>query len=381
MMEFFDYPTLRVVWWALLGVLLMGFALTDGFDLGASILLPFVAKTDAERRVVINTVGPVWEGNQVWLILGGGAIFAAWPALYALSFSGFYLAMFLILVGLILRPVGFKFRSKRPDAAWRARWDWSLFASGLVPALIFGVAMGNVLQGVPYHYDVNLRPYYTGNLLGLLNPFALVAGLVSVAMMAAHGGLFIAMKTEGLVQSRAKAYAQLGALSVFVIYPLLGVWLAAGLDGYLVSNLALDGPSNPLNKDVATVAGGLLANFETYPVLWAGPVAGIVGAGLVVLLTRASAFGSAFLANKVSIIGVIASVGFALFPVILPSSTHPAHSLTVFDSSSSHATLGIMLACTVFFLPLILMYTAWVYKVLWGKVTEEDINRNNHSLY
>ena len=161
-----DYPTLRVIWWALMGVLLIGFALTDGFDLGVAALLPFVGRTDAERRQVINTIGPTWEGNQVWFILGGGAIFAAWPMVYAVSFSGFYLAMFLVLSALILRPVGFKYRSKRPDPRWRAFWDWGLFVGGFVPALVFGVAVGNVLQGVPFRLDSDLRYFYEGPFLG-----------------------------------------------------------------------------------------------------------------------------------------------------------------------------------------------------------------------
>ena len=144
MQTLLDYPTLRIVWWALLGVLLIGFALTDGWDLGVCVLLPFIGRSDVERRMMINSVGPTWEGNQVWFILGGGAIFAAWPFVYAASFSGFYLAMFLVLAALILRPVGFKYRSKKPDPAWRSRWDWALFVGGLVPALVFGVAVGKI---------------------------------------------------------------------------------------------------------------------------------------------------------------------------------------------------------------------------------------------
>ena len=156
-MHFLDLEMLRVIWWALLGVLLIGFALTDGFDLGVTALLPFVARTDEERRVVINTIAPTWEGNQVWFILGGGAIFAAWPFVYAISFSGFYLAMFAVLASLILRPVGFKYRSKRPSKAWRGAWDWALFVGGFAPALVFGVAVGNVLQGAPFRLDGDLR--------------------------------------------------------------------------------------------------------------------------------------------------------------------------------------------------------------------------------
>ncbi|MDD5586349.1 MAG: cytochrome d ubiquinol oxidase subunit II, partial [Alphaproteobacteria bacterium] len=177
-----DYEILRLIWWVLLGVLLMGFAVMDGFDMGAAALLPFVTRNDSERRIVINTVGPVWEGNQVWLILGAGAVFAAWPALYATAFSGFYLAMFLVLFTLILRPVAFKFRSKREGRLWRGTWDTCLFLSGTVPPLIFGVAFGNILQGVPFTFDEAMRMTYEGGLLGLLNPFALLCGLVSLAM-------------------------------------------------------------------------------------------------------------------------------------------------------------------------------------------------------
>jgi cytochrome d ubiquinol oxidase subunit II len=177
---------------ALLGVLLIGFAMTDGFDMGVGALLPFVAATDVERRVAINTVGPVWEGNQVWFILGGGAIFAAWPPLYAVSFSGFYLAMFVVLAALIVRPVAFKYRSKRDCVRWRSGWDWALFVGGAIPALLFGVAVGNVLQGVPFNLTDDLHPLYPGGtfaskFIGLLNPFALLAGVVSLAMLLTHG--------------------------------------------------------------------------------------------------------------------------------------------------------------------------------------------------
>ena len=208
-----DYATLRLIWWLLLGILLIGFAVMDGFDLGVATLLPAVARTDEERRIVLNVIGPVWEGNQVWLILGGGAIFAAFPPLYAVSFSGFYIAMFLILVALILRPVGFKFRSKVPDPRWRAAWDWALFVSGLVPALVFGVAMGNVLLGVPFHFDDTLRIFYEGGLFGLLTPFALLCGLVSVAMLVMHGAAMLAMKTSGAIAERARRYGSLAALA------------------------------------------------------------------------------------------------------------------------------------------------------------------------
>lgn len=384
MIEFlFDYETLRITWWLLLGVLLVGFAVTDGFDLGVGALLPFVAKTDIERRVAINTVGPVWEGNQVWFILGGGAIFAAWPALYALSFSGFYLAMFLVLLALILRPVGFKYRSKKPDAAWRARWDWALFVGGAVPALIFGVAIGNTLQGVPYHFTTDLRPIYEGTLFGLLNPLAIYCGLVSVAMLVMHGAAWLAFKADGTVSARAKAFGSRAALLTAVLFAGGGVLVWLGLlGGYTVTSpVVWDGPSNPLGKTVVRDSAAWLANFRAYPILWLVPLLGIVSPLLAMLGFRSGREGLTFLASKLGIAMIITTVGVAMFPILLPSSTNPDHSLAVFDASSSRATLRNMLVATVIFMPIILAYTAWVYKVLWGKVSEKGVKDAGSSAY
>jgi len=379
----FDYATLRVIWWVLLGVLLIGFAATDGFDMGVGALLPFVGKTDLERRVAINTIGPVWEGNQVWFILGGGAIFAAWPALYALSFSGFYLAMFLVLLSLILRPVGFKYRSKREDPVWRARWDWALFVGGAVPALIFGVAVGNALRGVPFHFTSDLRPIYEGTLFGLLNPAALFCGLVSLSMLVMHGACWLVLKTEGPVQARARDIGAKAGVIAAVLFALGGVivWLGL-LGGYRVTSpITWDGPSNPLGKTVVADAGAWLQNFRSYPLLWIAPALGVLSPLLAALGLRSGASGWPLLASKLGVAMIIATVGLAMFPVLLPSSTNPGHSLAVFDASSSRATLRNMLFATVIFLPLILGYTAWVYHVLWGKVTERDIEKAGHSAY
>jgi cytochrome d ubiquinol oxidase subunit II len=379
----FDYGTLRILWWGLLGVLLIGFAATDGFDMGVGALLPFVARTDIERRVAINTIGPVWEGNQVWFILGGGAIFAAWPVLYALSFSGFYLAMFLILMALILRPVGFKYRSKRDDPAWRARWDWALFVGGAVPALIFGVAVGNTLRGVPFHFTPDLRPIYEGNLFGLLNPVALYCGLVSLAMIVMHGAAWLTFKAAGPVAERARSYGTRAALVTALLFAGGGVLVWAGLlGGYRVTSpIDWTGPSNPLGKTVVVDAGAWLANFRATPALWLVPALGVVAPLLAALGFGARKEGLTFLASKLGVVCIIATVGLAMFPVLLPSSTNPGHSLMVFDASSSRGTLRTMLLVTAFFMPLILAYTAWVYRVLWGKVTEESVTEAGHSAY
>ncbi|WP_409560918.1 cytochrome d ubiquinol oxidase subunit II [Hyphomicrobium sp. B1] len=377
--QFIDYDTLRIIWWLLLGILLIGFAVMDGFDLGAAALLPFVAKTDVERRVVINSIGPTWEGNQVWLILGGGAIFAAWPPLYAVSFSGFYLAMFAILFALILRPVGFKYRSKLEGTRWRETWDWALFVGGAVPALIFGVAVGNVLRGVPFHFNSDLRIFYDGTtLFELLNPFALLCGLVSVAMLVMHGAGWIILKSEGPVADRARSFGSVAALATIALFVIGGVVLWLGIDGYqITSTVNPVGPSNPLAKTVAKASGAWFTNYGSYPLTILAPVLGIIGAGATYVFMNARREIATILASSLSIAGIITTVGVSIFPFLLPSSIDPRSSLTVWDASSSHLTLFIMLVCAVIFVPIIIAYTTWVYHVMWGKVDEKAI-RDGH---
>lgn len=380
--ELMDYGTLRVIWWALLGALLVGFAVTDGFDLGTGALLTAVGRTDLERRVVINTVGPVWEGNQVWLILGGGAIFAAWPQLYAVSFSGFYFAMFAILLALIIRPVAFKFRSKHASRRWRSAWDWSLVFGGIVPAVVFGVAMGNVLQGVPFRLTPDMRIFYDGTFFDLLNPFALLCGLVSLAMLLMHGAAWLVLKTDGAVAVRARRYGIVAALAVVVLYALAGVMLWTGIDGYrITSSFVADGPSNPLFKTAVAEAGVWFDNYLSHPWTLAAPIAGLAAAVLAALGLYLKWERITLVVSSVSIAGIVLSVGASMFPFILPSSIQPSASLTVWDASSSHLTLFIMLIGTCIFLPLIVVYTTWVYRVLWGKVSASDIQDGRGHAY
>lgn len=377
-----DYETLRIIWWGLLGVLLIGFAVTDGFDLGVGALLPFVARTDSERRIVINTIGPVWEGNQVWLVLGGGAIFAAFPLVYAVSFSGFYLAMFAILFALILRPVAIVYRSKREDPRWRAMWDWALFVGGFVPALIFGVAVGNALQGVPFRFDDTLRMTYEGDFWGLLNPFALLCGLTSVAMLVLHGAAWLGLKADDPVRTRARLAGLIAAPLSAILFGLGGVWIAQSGMGYAINGVVdPNTPSNPLLFDVTRAAGGWLANYSTYPWMVAAPALGLIGAGaaFIGLLMRNEPI--TFAGSSVSTAGIIASVGASMYPFILPSSLDPGSSLTAWSASSSHLTLFVMLIATVILLPIVLAYTAWAFKVMWGRVSADDINRDPHAVY
>ncbi len=371
-----DYETLRLIWWLLLGVLLIGFAIMGGRDLGVGALLPFVARTDEERRILLNVVGPTWEGNQVWLIVGGAAIFAAFPPLYAVSFSGFYLAMMVILLALILRPVGFKFRGKVEDKRWRAAWDWGLFIGGFVPSLIMGVAVGNVLLGAPFHIDDTMRIFYTGNFFQLLMPFALVAGLVSLGMIVTHGATLIVGRTEGVMVNRARTIGIWAGLATLALFALGGVWVSL-MDGYVVTSVIdPNAPINPLNKSVELVAGGWLNNYRLHPWMMIAPALGLAGLGLAVLGLATSRKWLAYLASSTAIFGIISTAGLSLFPFLLPSSTVPNSGLTLWDSTSSHMTLFIMLIVVMIFLPIILLYTAWVFRVMRGTVTGDNLTKN-----
>jgi len=377
-----EYEIFRLLWWVLLGVLLIGLAVMDGFDLGTGILLPFIGKNDAERRVVINTIGPVWEGNQVWLVLGAGAIFAAWPMLYAVAFSGFYAAMLLLLFSLFLRPVGFTYRSKLQNRHWRGFWDWALFAGGLVPALVYGVAFGNVLQGVPFTFDYYLRMTYSGTLLGLFNPFALLCGAISVAMLTMHGAAFIACKTEEDIRRRARRAGIIAGGVLVALFAGAGLW-ASRLNGYVLGQFAgTNGPSNMLMKQVARVPGALLDNYHAMPAVAIVPIIAFAGALAAMLFFRAGRFPHiAFIASGFSVAGVIGTAGISLFPFMLPSSSNPNASLIVWDTSSSLLTLQIMSGAAIIFLPIIIMYTSWVYYILRGPVTLATIKRDDHTAY
>lgn len=378
-----DYEVLRLIWWLFLGVLLIGFAIMDGFDLGVAMLLPYVARQDAERRVTINAIGPFWDGNQVWLILGGGAVFAAWPPVYAASFSGFYIAMFLVLAALILRPVGFEFRNKVADARWRAFWDYALFAGGLVPSVVFGVAFGNLLQGVPFRIDSDLRVLYEGGgLLELLNPFGVLCGLVSAAMLATHGAVYLTLKTEGTVEQRARDFVKIGALATVVLFAVAGLWVWLGIDGYAITSAVVsDGPSNPLLKTVVREPGQWLANYAAHHWTIVAPCLGLAGPLLALLFTAVRWRGLAFIASALGILGIIATAGVSMFPFLMPSDIAPGASLTVWDASSSHLTLFVMLLATLVFLPLVLVYTAIAFRLLRGVVTTSQIERNSANLY
>ena len=257
----FDYETLKLIWWLLVGVLLIGFAIMDGHDMGVGVLLPILGRDDTERRVMINTIAPHWDGNQVWFITAGGAIFAAWPFVYATAFSGLYWALLLVLFAMFFRPVGFEYRSKLPNPAWRKSWDWGIFAGSAVPALVFGVAFGNLFLGVPFRLDETMRSFYSGSFWALLNPFALLVGITSLMLLTLQGATFLAHRTEGDLQARAKKTASLVAIVLLVAFSLAGFWVSR-IDGYVIQSIGdVNGALNPLMKEVSRAPGARPTSF------------------------------------------------------------------------------------------------------------------------
>ncbi|MCC3717355.1 cytochrome d ubiquinol oxidase subunit II [Rouxiella badensis] len=378
----FDYEVLRFIWWVLIGVLFIGFAVTDGFDMGVGILVRIIGKTDTDRRVMINAIAPHWDGNQVWLITAGGALFAAWPMVYAAAFSGFYAAMILVLCALFFRPLGFDYRSKVDDRRWRNLWDWGIFIGSFVPAVVFGVAFGNLLQGVPFHIDEYLRLFYTGNLLQLLNPFGLLAGIVSLTMLVTQGATYLQMRTVGELHLRTRTAAQISALVMMIAFLIAGVWLVKGIDGYVVTSaINTAAESNPLRKTVAHQAGAWLLNFNRMPALWAIPALGVILPLLTLLLSRLNKGAWAFLTSSLTIACVILTTGITMFPFVMPSSIEPSASLTMWDATSSLLTLKVMTVVACIFVPIVLIYTSWAYYKMFGRLDKNFIENNKHSLY
>ena len=374
------YVVLKVLWWLLLGVLLMGLAIMVGMDMGVGTILRYVGRTDSERRVALNIIGPHWDGNQVWFILGGGAIFAAWPVIYATAFSGLYVVMLLLLWTMIIRPVGFEYRSKLPAAGWRNAWDWGLFVSGLVPMVVFGAAIGNTLQGFPYHFEWNMASVYSGSFLSLFNPFAILCGLLSVSLSVYMGAAMLMNRSEGALYERCRRVLVLAGPLALVLFSIGGIWVAF-LQGYTLSGATPGGDANPLDPHVMVQlsSGAWLANYKAAPLLWLLPLLTYAGIGAGTLAGRAGRSHLAWWLGALAWIGVLGTVGAAMFPFMMPSSVNPAQSLTVWNASSSEHTLIWMTLWTAVFVPAVLAYTSWAFWVMRGKVRTEQVEGDDHA--
>lgn len=383
----FDYETLKFIWWGLIGFLFIGFAVTDGMDMGVGGLLPFVAKKDVESRVVINTVGAHWDGNQVWFITAGASLFAAWPLVYATAFSGFYFAMMLTLFSLFLRPLAFDYRSKIESPKWRKKWDKALFVGSMVPPLVFGVAFGNLLQGVPFGFDSLMRVTYTGSFFALFTPFTLLTGVISVCMMLMHGSTWLVLRTDADVAQRSANIGRIVAIVLAITFALAGVMVWQSVEGYSVSSV-IDtmGQAEPTSKEVNIGSGFWLVNFLETPSLWGVPITGVFMPLVIAFLLNIknkseSVKVMSLLASSLTIASIILTAGIAMFPFVMPSSSQPNHSLLMWDTVSSEGTLGLMLMVVAVFVPIIIGYTFWCYKKMWRTVTINEIEQNSHTVY
>ncbi len=368
----FDYVTLKIIWWAIMGFVLIAFAVTGGMDIGANFLLLIIGKDEDERGLIINSVGPTWEGNQVWLVTLGAGLFAIWPNAYATAFSGLYFAFMLVVIMLILRPPGFDYREKIESQIWRRVWDTLLFSSGLVLAIVFGIAIGNIFVGLPFYYDIDMRSIYQGGFLNLLNPAAIMFGIVSLCMCAMHGAIFLQYKLEGPLAKRAQTCVKFFGLGFIISFMCAGVLVSFYINGNVIQSIPdLNTGIAPTQK-VVTVVSGWLNNYKLYPILWLLPILTIIATKATIALSNYDKPLTAIFVNSAGIIFAVLTAATALFPFVLPSKLNPNHSLTIWDACSSHLTLEWGLVAIIILVPIILLYTTWVYKVMHGKVVLQN---------
>ena len=324
---------------------------------------------------------PNRDGNQVWLLTAGGAVFAAWPIVYSVAFSGFYIALFLVLAALFFRPIGFEYRAKIDNPTWRAIWDWGLFAGGAVPALVFGVAFGNLLQGVPFEFNEIGQVTYTGSFFALLNPFALLCGVLSLTMLVTHGANWLQMKTTAALRDRVSSISQIGAGVTIITFVLAGVWLYFK-DGYVV-NSAIDhfAASSPVGKNVSVETAAWFKNFAEMPILWIFPVLAVISALFNVVTSKANRCGFAFFFSSLTMAGIIITAAVSMFPFVMPSSSKPGESLLMWNATSSELTLTIMFFLALIFVVISLAYTIWSYYKMFGRIDESFIEEHKHTAY
>lgn len=364
----FDYVTLKVIWWAIMSLIVIIYAITGGADIGVGFLLSIIGKNDNDRRAILSTIGPTWEGNQVWLITLGAGTFAIWPIAYATIFSSMYLAFMLVLFMLILRPPGFDYRDKIPFGLWRKIWDIALSIVGVGLAFCFGLVIGNFFTGIPFYFDADLRTIYTGDFVMFFSVCAILFGLVSVFLLNVQGALFLQYKLPDTFYNATSKAIKLCAIAYMILFISAGFYLWT-MPGYVIKSIPdLNTVFTVTEKIVDQQAHGWFINYLHYAWLWIFPSLAIIGSIVTIFLTQLKKTIAALAVHSMVIVCTILTAAAALFPFIMPSNSVYNHSLTIWDVASSKLTLEWSLFAVIIFLPIILLYTSWVYKVTRGKV-------------
>jgi cytochrome d ubiquinol oxidase subunit II len=379
-----DYEFLKIIWWVLIGIVLVVYATTAGYDSGVTMIMPFLRRED-ERRVMLNTSAPTWDGNQTWIVFAGGGLFVVWPVVYSTAFSGMYAALLCILWSLFFRPPGYDYRSKLPHMAWRRFWDFGLFISSVVPVFMFGLIFGNCFLGMPFHFDhVTFRAFFTRGFAELFSPFAVLCGFVSLAMILMHGSSFTMRRTEGSLRAMARKLHFVFSILLLISFTWTGYWVTYHIAGYQLISSPVHPTLHPLDNVVTQQVGAWVLNYDKYPWKYFGPIFSYVGifASLWANYVRWVAF--CFWASAFAIGGLIVTAGSTLFPFIMPSSTYPDESLTVWNSTSSQYALNLMLYVGVVLLLAILAYKIYTFHAIWSKkatITVKDLHDNEHTFY
>lgn len=382
-MEFFlSYGVLKIIFWCILCFLFSGFAIMDGHVIGVGSLLPFLGKTDEERRVIINAVASHWEGNQVWLISGVGLTFAAFPLIYSTLFSVFYWVIIIALWTLFLRPVGFDYRSKIQDIRWRKFWDFILFLGSFIPSIVFGIIVGNLLQGIPFYFNEQMVSFYLGSFSDFLNPFAIFCGIISSLILIFHGAIYLMHITEDSIYDRSYKVVKFTGILILILFSIAGLIIYYYIPGYHVSShIDISSYSTPLDKKVIREVGLWLYNYKS-PFTIIIPIFAYIGILLAIFFEKYKKTLLSFVFSSIGVSSIVLTVALSMFPFILPSSYGSyTSSLTVWDSVSSKRSLIVMLLVIILFVPMILFYTRWAYKVLSGKITVAYVKKNDKKLY
>jgi len=385
----FDLQTLQLIWWALVGVVLILYATTAGFDFGVTLLMPFLkrkakfAENDAERRVILNTIAPTWDGNQTWLVFAGGALFVIWPSVYAATFSGMYFLMMMILWSFFLRPTGFDYRGKLPSHTWRSTWDWALFLSALLPVFSFGLIIGNLFIGLPIAYDpILMRSFYFGSFFGLFHVFPVVCGLAALAMCLMHGTAHLNRRTDGSL----KIYFQrlnTQFIWIFLLLVTVAGFMLTRIPGYVLAGMSAHPLAEPFNNITLVIPGGWWMVLKTHYWKWI-PVVGVYLFALLTLYTQKKNASLSFWMSALAVASTVTLFGVGLFPFVLPSSVNPQQSLTLWSASSAQFTLMGMFYFAVVLLVIIVAYKFWGYHALWGKkatLSTKDVEKQDHTFY